>query len=48
MVVVATDQDNLLDAITRSLTALKGKILDADVMTTTSGVTLDWYIRIIM
>lgn len=41
VVIVACDQDNLLDAITRSLTTLQGKILDADVMTTTTGVALD-------
>ena len=41
ILIVVADQDNLLDAITRSLTRMQGKILDADVMTTTTGVVLD-------
>ncbi|KAL0589680.1 hypothetical protein ABG067_002229 [Albugo candida] len=44
VVVVSVDQDNLLDAITRALTSLKGSILDADVMTTCDGVTLDRFV----
>jgi len=44
IIVVANDQDNLLDAITRSLTSLKGNILDADVMTTKKSVALDRFV----
>lgn len=44
VVVVTNDQDHLLDAITQSIKALKGSIQDADVMTTSSGLTLDRFI----
>ncbi|OQR94815.1 serine/threonine protein kinase [Thraustotheca clavata] len=44
VVLVAKDQDSLLDAITRGLSSLKGSIMDADVMTTRDGVTLDRFI----
>ncbi|EQC29266.1 TKL protein kinase [Saprolegnia diclina VS20] len=44
VVLVAKDRDSLLDAITRGLSSLKGSIMDADVMTTRDGVTLDRFI----
>lgn len=44
VVVVSTDRDSLLDAITRALTSMKGSIMDADVMTTHDGVTLDRFV----
>ncbi|OQR80899.1 serine/threonine protein kinase, partial [Achlya hypogyna] len=44
VVLVAKDRDSLLDAITRALSSLKGSIMDADVMTTRDGVTLDRFI----
>ncbi|GAB9463348.1 Tkl protein kinase [Globisporangium polare] len=44
VVVVSIDRDSLLDAITRALTSMKGSILDADVMTTHDGVTLDRFV----
>ncbi|KAF1322695.1 Tkl protein kinase, partial [Globisporangium splendens] len=44
VVVVSLDRDSLLDAITRALTIMKGSIMDADVMTTHDGVTLDRFV----
>ncbi|KAH9101813.1 hypothetical protein AeMF1_021518 [Aphanomyces euteiches] len=44
VVLVAQDRDSLLDAITRGLSSLKGSIMDADVMTTREGVTLDRFV----
>ncbi|CEG50421.1 tkl protein kinase [Plasmopara halstedii] len=44
VVVVSLDRDNMLDAITRALTAMKGNILDADVMTTSDGTLLDRFV----
>lgn len=44
VVVVSIDRDNLLDAITRGLTSMKGSIMDADVMTTLDGITLDRFV----
>ncbi len=44
VVVVSVDRDSLLDAITRALTGMKGSIMDADVMTTHDGVTLDRFV----
>ncbi|KAF0720703.1 Aste57867_128 [Aphanomyces stellatus] len=44
VVLVAQDRDSLLDAITRGLSSLKGSIMDADVMTTRDGVTLDRFV----
>lgn len=44
VVVVSLDRDNMLDAITRALTTMKGNILDADVMTTSDGTLLDRFV----
>ncbi|RLN68073.1 hypothetical protein BBJ28_00001167 [Nothophytophthora sp. Chile5] len=44
VVVVSLDRDNMLDAITRALTTMKGNILDADVMTTQDGTLLDRFV----
>ncbi|CAH0474003.1 unnamed protein product [Peronospora belbahrii] len=44
VVVVSLDRDNILDAITRALTMMKGNILDADVMTTADGALLDRFV----
>ncbi|KAJ0403856.1 hypothetical protein P43SY_004829 [Pythium insidiosum] len=44
VVVVSPDRDSLLDGITRALTSMKGSIMDADVMTTHDGVTLDRFV----
>ncbi|KAF0701652.1 Aste57867_7923 [Aphanomyces stellatus] len=44
VVLVAHNCDSLLDAITRGLSSLKGSIMDADVMTTRDGVTLDRFV----
>lgn len=44
VVVVSIDRDNLLDAITRALTSMKGSIMDADVMTTHDSITLDRFV----
>uniref|UniRef100_A0AAV1UTU4 TKL protein kinase n=1 Tax=Peronospora matthiolae TaxID=2874970 RepID=A0AAV1UTU4_9STRA len=44
VVVVSLDRDNILDAITRALTTMKGNILDADVMTTADGTLLDRFV----
>ncbi|KAG6960472.1 hypothetical protein JG687_00008218 [Phytophthora cactorum] len=44
VVVVSLDRENILDAITRALTTMKGNILDADVMTTSDGTLLDRFV----
>jgi tRNA A-37 threonylcarbamoyl transferase component Bud32 len=44
VLVVSIDRNSLLDAITRALTSMKGSIMDADVMTTHDGVTLDRFV----
>ncbi|KAG7401946.1 hypothetical protein PHYBOEH_008467 [Phytophthora boehmeriae] len=44
VVVVSLDRENILDAITRALTTMKGNILDADVMTTADGTLLDRFV----
>uniref|UniRef100_M4BAK5 Protein kinase domain-containing protein n=1 Tax=Hyaloperonospora arabidopsidis (strain Emoy2) TaxID=559515 RepID=M4BAK5_HYAAE len=44
VVVVSLDRDNILDAIARALTTMKGNILDADVMTTADGTLLDRFV----
>ncbi|KAE9345217.1 hypothetical protein PR003_g8045 [Phytophthora rubi] len=44
VVVVSLDRENILDAITRALTMMKGNILDADVMTTADGTLLDRFV----
>uniref|UniRef100_H3GHT5 Protein kinase domain-containing protein n=1 Tax=Phytophthora ramorum TaxID=164328 RepID=H3GHT5_PHYRM len=44
VVVVSLDRENILDAITRGLTTMKGNILDADVMTTADGTLLDRFV----
>lgn len=44
VVVVSLDRENILDAITRALTTMKGNILDADVMTTVDGALLDRFV----
>ncbi|KAI9907987.1 hypothetical protein PsorP6_003496 [Peronosclerospora sorghi] len=44
VVVVSLDRENILDAITRALTTMKGNILDADVMTTVDGTLLDRFV----
>ncbi|RMX67255.1 hypothetical protein DD238_001150 [Peronospora effusa] len=44
VVVVSLDRENILDAITRALTTMKGNILDADVMTTADGALLDRFV----
>lgn len=41
---VSLDRENILDAITRALTTMKGNILDADVMTTADGTLLDRFV----
>ncbi|TDH73402.1 uncharacterized protein CCR75_002409 [Bremia lactucae] len=44
VLVVSLDRENVLDAITRALTTMKGNILDADVMTTSDGTLLDRFV----
>ncbi|CAI5710116.1 unnamed protein product, partial [Peronospora destructor] len=41
---VSLDRENILDAITRALTTMKGNILDADVMTTADAALLDRFV----
>ncbi|KAF0718209.1 Aste57867_1836 [Aphanomyces stellatus] len=42
--VVAQDRDDLLDAVTRGLSSMKAKIIDAEVLTTQDHVVLDRFI----